>query len=82
MARRVRNKIVGKVKNLPIFPEKFSEEGYAMERVRNIRSTHIWSYKIIYEIEENRLIVLDIFHASRNPTQIEQIVQGDREDDS
>ncbi len=31
-----------------------------------------WDYKIIYEILDNKIVIIDIFHTSRNPIDIKK----------
>jgi len=70
-ALRIRNEIIKQVKILPKYPEKFTREPYFINQSDNIRFKVIWSYKIIYEITERNILVLDIFHTSRNPSEID-----------
>ncbi len=71
IALRVRNELIREVKSLPKFPEKFAQEPYFTRDSGNIRFKVIWSYKIIYEITDRHILILDIFHTSRNPSEIE-----------
>lgn len=78
VARKVKGGIVAKVKNLKIFPEKYSEEEYAVDESGNILSVSIWSYKIIYEVEPPKILILDIFHTSRYPGRITGMIRKRR----
>jgi len=69
-AQRVKKKILSEVRNLSQFPEKFSVEPYLQPEKGNYRFRAIWSYKIIYEITPEAILILDIFHTSRNPQSI------------
>lgn len=71
MALRVKKEIIKQVKSLATFPEKFAREPHFSADSGNIRFKVIWSYKIIYEITDGYILILDIFHTSRNPTEIE-----------
>ena len=39
----------------------------------DIRFKAIWSYKIVYEITSDTVIILDVFHTSRDPGNLKQI---------
>ncbi|UXX80055.1 type II toxin-antitoxin system RelE/ParE family toxin [Reichenbachiella carrageenanivorans] len=69
-AKKVRNEIAASAKSLNVFPEKFVEDPYLKEEPGNFRFKVIWSYKIIYEVTSEAIMVLDIFHTSRNPDRI------------
>lgn len=69
-ARKVRNDIVESTKNLNIFPQKFAEDPYLKDEFGNYRFKVIWSYKIIYEVTSEAVMILDVFHTSRDPGNI------------
>jgi plasmid stabilization system protein ParE len=66
-AKKVRNEIAESAKSLNVFPEKFVEDPYLKDEPGNYRFKVIWSYKVIYEITPEMVIVLDVFHTSRDP---------------
>jgi|694.fasta_scaffold04727_18 plasmid stabilization system protein ParE len=72
-AVRVRKKIVELAKSLSSFPEKFAEEPNLKSQKGNYRFKTIWSYKIIYEVTSEAILVLDIFHTIRNPKTISEL---------
>ena len=72
-AKKVKRKIIEIVSDLLIFPEKYSREHFLDKSKGNFRFAVIWSYKIIYEITENEIIILDIFHTAQNPMKITQL---------
>ena len=67
VARKVRDRILSQAKTLNDFPKKFEREQNLEDEVGEFRYMVIWSYKIIYEVTENAIYILDIFHTSRNP---------------
>ena len=71
VAKKVRAKIADSAKSLNDFPEKFEEEPVLRRDPGNYRYKVIWSYKIIYEVTEEAVYIIDIFHASRDPSNIE-----------
>ena len=72
-AKKVKRRIVEIVSDLLIFPEKYSREPFLDKTIGNFRFAVIWSYKIIYEITDNEIIILDIFHTAQNPMKITQL---------
>ena len=66
-AKKVRDEIVASAKNLNVFPKKFAEDPYLKDEPGNYRFKVIWSYKIIYEVTPEVIMVLDVFHTSRDP---------------
>ncbi|NOS90879.1 MAG: type II toxin-antitoxin system RelE/ParE family toxin [Cyclobacteriaceae bacterium] len=72
-AQRAKKRILKEVRNLILFPEKFSVEPHLQSEKGNYRFRAIWSYKIIYEITPEAILVLDIFHTSRNPQSITKL---------
>jgi len=69
-AKKVRNEIAASAKDLNVFPEKFIEDPYLKDEPGNYRFKVIWSYKIIYEVTPESILVLDVFHTSRDPLNI------------
>lgn len=69
-AKRVRKKIIEEVRKISLFPQKSSREPNLKSEKGDFRFKVIWSYKIIYEVTENSILILDIFHTSRDPEDI------------
>lgn len=69
-AKKVRAKIVASAKSLNDFPEKFEEEPVLKSEPGNYHYKVIWSYKIIYEVAEEAIYIVDVFHTSRDPSNI------------
>lgn len=72
-ARNVKKSIILLVKKLTDFPEKYPKEMYLSDYPNNIRSVSKWSYKIIYEIVENEIWILAVFHTKQHPYKIKSI---------
>ena len=70
VARKVRNKIASSARTLNDFAEKLEEEPVLRSEPGNYRYKVIWSYKIIYEVTEGAIYIVDIFHTSRDPSNI------------
>jgi plasmid stabilization system protein ParE len=69
-ARMVKKELIKLVNNLNDFPEKFSIEEYLVDEPENYRSVSKWSYKIIYEVTDDCIIIADVFHTSQHPSKI------------
>jgi plasmid stabilization system protein ParE len=70
VASRIRKEIVEQAKSLVVFSERFQKEPYLKDEPGNFRYKVIWSYKVIYEITPETIFILDIFHTSRDPSNI------------
>lgn len=66
-AKIVCNKIKSLASRLGYMPQKFSKEPFWEHDMGDVRFKVIWSYKIVYEVEDEKVIILDIFHTSRYP---------------
>ena len=71
-ARKVKKELVKLAHSLNDFPEKFSIEEYLADIPGNYRSVSKWSYKIIYEVTDDCIIIADVFHTSRHPSKIKK----------
>jgi len=69
-ARHVKKSLVKLAHSLNDFPEKYSKEEFLADVPENYRSVSKWSYKIIYEVTAEYLIIADIFHTSQHPSKI------------
>ena len=71
-AKYVKKELVLFIATLYQFPEKYSKEEYLKHEPEDFRSVSKWNYKIIYEITEKSIIIIDIFHTSQNPVKIKK----------
>jgi len=71
-AKRVKKELINLAGSLNNFPEKFSTEDYLADVPGNYRSVSKWSYKIIYEVTDDCIIIADVFHTSQRPSKIRQ----------
>ena len=76
-ARRVKKELVKLAHSLNDFPEKFSVEEFLSNEPENYRSVTKWSYKIIYEVTEEYIIIVDVFHTSQHPSKIKKDIKGE-----
>ena len=66
-AKKVRNEIRDLAKNLGFIPHKYAEDPFLKDEPGDNRFKVIWSYKIVYEVTNDMIIIMDIFHTSRDP---------------
>jgi plasmid stabilization system protein ParE len=71
-AIKVKKELVKLAHSLNDFPEKFSVEEFLAGEPENFRSVSKWSYKIIYEVTEDCIIIVDLFHTSQHPSKIKR----------
>ena len=57
-----------KAKETAIFPTKHAKEPYINRD--NVRFAVKWSYKIVFEIKENTVRILSVFHTAQNPEKL------------
>ncbi len=75
-ARKVKKELLKLAHSLNDFPEKFSVEEFLANEPENYRSVTKWSYKIIYEVTEDYIIIVDVFHTSQHPSKIKKDIKG------
>jgi len=63
----VRDTIKKLAKSLGFMPHKFSKDPFLQDEPGEHRYKVIWSYKVVYEITGKEVIILDVFHTSRDP---------------
>lgn len=72
-ARKVRDEIKDLAKSLGFIPHKYSEDPFLKDEPGDNRFKVIWSYKLVYEIAEDAVIILDVFHTSRDPQNLKNL---------
>lgn len=72
-ARKVRDEIRELVKSLGFIPHKYVEDPFLKDEPGDNRFKVIWSYKIVYEVTKEEVIILDIFHTSRDPKNLKKL---------
>lgn len=78
-ARKVKKELVKLAHSLNYYPEKFSIEEFLIGEPENYRSVSKWSYKIIYEVTDEYIIIVDIFHTSQHPSKIKRDLKSNLE---
>ncbi len=48
-------------------PHKYVRDPLAEKETGDIRYKVIWSYRLVYEVTEEAVAILDVVHTSRNP---------------
>ena len=66
-ARKVRLEIIRSTKTLNQYPEKYQLDEYYPSNTGNIRRFFRWSYRIVYEINEETIDILNVLHTSQEP---------------
>jgi plasmid stabilization system protein ParE len=65
-ARKVKKELIKLAHSLNDFPEKYSIEEYLAHEPENYRSVSKWSYKIIYEVTDECIIIADLFQTTQD----------------
>lgn len=66
-AIRVKTEIIEASKQLNLHPEKYQLDEFYPNNSGNIRRFFRWSYRIVYEINENSIDILNVIHTSQEP---------------
>jgi len=74
-AQKVKKELVKLVSSLSDFPEKYPREEFLKEESENYRSVGKWSYKIIYEVTDEVVIIADIFNTHQHPSKISKRIK-------
>ncbi|MDA3893851.1 MAG: type II toxin-antitoxin system RelE/ParE family toxin [Salinivirgaceae bacterium] len=69
-ARKVKKELIKLAHSLNDFPEKYSIEEYLKHEPENYRSVSKWSYKIIYELTDECIIIADVFQTSQDTSKM------------
>ena len=64
------NGIMAKAKEIQIIPTKHAREPYINKE--NVRFAVKWSFKIVFEIKEDTVRILSIFHTAQSPEKIKR----------
>ncbi|WP_425391685.1 type II toxin-antitoxin system RelE/ParE family toxin [Ekhidna sp.] len=66
-ARQVRKEIIQASKSLNLNPEKYQLDEYYLNNPGNIRRYFRWSYRIVYQVNEKTIDILNVIHTSQEP---------------
>src|SRR4051812_35915693 len=66
-ALKVKSEIFSIIKKIPSYPEMFAADKLKINNDGSYRAFFIYSYRIVYKITEERILILRICHTSREP---------------
>ncbi len=66
-ARKVRDEIFEVVRKLPSNPEMFAEDSLKENNDGNYRVFYLYSYRIVYKVTPDCILILRVRHTSREP---------------
>ncbi|MCI0751710.1 MAG: type II toxin-antitoxin system RelE/ParE family toxin [Flammeovirgaceae bacterium] len=72
-AKIVHEKILETIASLENFPELGPVENALLHKKKNYRYLIVWSYKIIYRSDTDKVVIARIFHTSRNPSRLKGV---------
>lgn len=70
IATKYINKLIKVVEQLKQFPDSGPEEKLLKDLKQNSRYLVEGNYKIIYQYQDNKVIITDVFHVKQNPGKI------------
>ncbi len=73
VARTVLERILDRTRSLTEHPEMGQKEPLLAHKISEYRYLIVWSYKVIYKKEKERVIISRIFHTSRDPGKLKGI---------
>lgn len=68
-AKRVKEEIFRAAKEISPYAEKYQLDEYYPNNPGNIRRLFRWSYRIVYQVNENTIDILNVIHTSQEPNQ-------------
>jgi plasmid stabilization system protein ParE len=66
-ADNVRREIIRSTKDLALGPDKYQLDEYYPNNPGNIRRFFRWSYRIIFQVQEDHIAILNVIHTSQEP---------------
>ncbi|MGP8214587.1 MAG: type II toxin-antitoxin system RelE/ParE family toxin [Bacteroidia bacterium] len=76
VAKSVKGKIIGGIRNLETNPKLGSEETYLLYLKRGYRKIVIGNYKIIYRVIDSTVVVDTIFDSRQEPKELSKDITG------
>lgn len=68
-SRKVRKEIVLTSKKLSKNPYLYQLDEYYPDNPGNIRRFFRWNYRIVYQVKEEKVVILEVYHTSISPDQ-------------
>lgn len=72
-ARKVRDEIKELARSLGFMPHKYATDPFLKDEPGDNRFKVIWSYKLVYEVTKEAILILDVFHTSRDPQNLKRV---------
>ena len=72
-AKSLRARLKEEGDSLVFIPHKYTKEPVLEFSQRDIRFKVIWSYKLVYEVTNEHVVILDIIHTSRDPQLLKSV---------
>ncbi|WP_209331269.1 type II toxin-antitoxin system RelE/ParE family toxin [Lunatimonas salinarum] len=66
-ADNVRREIIRSTKDLALGPDKYQLDEFYLNNPGNIRRFFRWSYRIIFQVQEDHIAILNVIHTSQEP---------------
>lgn len=66
-AKRVKSEIINASKSLNTYSENHQLDEYYPNNPGNIRRYFRWSYRIVYQVNEETIDILNVLHTSQEP---------------
>ncbi len=73
-AKKIINEIISKIDDLRTMPERYSREPLLAHKKENFRYFIVRSFKIIYEVTPNEVLILLIHNIRQNPSKIKEVL--------
>lgn len=67
VAKKVKSELIASANTLVLHPNKYQKDEFYPNNPGNIRRFFKWSYRIVYELHEDKIVILMVLHASREP---------------
>lgn len=70
-AKKVKREIVLTTKALSYTPNLFQLDEYYPNNAGDIRRFFRWNYRVVYQVRENEVVILNVYHTSVHPNQFQ-----------
>ena len=67
VAKKVRSVILATAKELSNFPYMYQLEEHFLSNKGDIRRFFCWSYRVVYQVQEKKVVILNVIHTRMNP---------------
>ena len=64
---KVKNEIIRAAEELRMFPNKYQFDEYYPNEEKNVRRFFRWRYRIVYQVDNDLIVILNVIHASQEP---------------